>query len=510
MRYFNGLFLLICLPSLISAQPDDYQVLWQCSGQSDTSEFGNELVSAGDQNLDGYDDILVTAWQEHRVYLYYGGNPMDTIPDIIFTYPGTHKYLPKECRDLNSDGIPDIVIGGETTTGACVYLYFGGPYLNNQYDMIFIPPTTGSQGAYGRYISMGDINGDGDYDLVVGAPTWSQGGTDGRIFVYYGGADIDTTLDFSITGTWGNFTAVGRKLSCNGDVNNDGYDDIFTYGVRPTCSDGVLLFYGGFPPDTIPDWENQAPWGAYDYVDIDIIPDINNDNFDDIVYADVFNNIGYLYYGNTIIPDTIADVTFLGNSSGEWTNRCSNIGDINNDGYTDYAIGSGSDGSICVYFLGPELGNIKNYDLLIIGEGVGGGAIASAGDVNGDGVTEMMYGISMHNQIDRGTVCIYGNPELGVDSPVSQDKPSSFMLHPCYPNPFNQRTVVSFELKVLNPVTLTVYNIRGREISKFEIRNPKLGENEFIWNAEGLSSGTYIIELKQGAVEQSVKAQLVK
>ncbi|MBC8277348.1 MAG: FG-GAP repeat protein [FCB group bacterium] len=75
---------IVISPSITSAQPqtDDYQILWQCSGSTDSSEFGRYLVSAGDQNLDGFDDILITEYKENTVYLYHGGSPMDTIPDM--------------------------------------------------------------------------------------------------------------------------------------------------------------------------------------------------------------------------------------------------------------------------------------------------------------------------------------------------------------------------------------------------------------------------------------------
>jgi len=514
-RKIHIISLLILISAMgAEAQPaDDYQILWQCSGANSTSEFGFGLVCAGDQDLDGCDDILIAALYDYRVYLYYGGADMDTIADLTFgpySSSNTGVYLSKECRDLNGDGYPDIAIGASNTAllQRCVYLYFGGPTLNNQYDLLFMPGPPGtSHGDYGRYISMGDINGDDKYDLVVGAPDWSIGGTSGKIFVYYGGADMDTTADFTITGTYSTYIQIGTRLSAVGDVNNDGYDDIFTVGKVSGYSDGILLYFGGSPLDSVPDWELLDPWGDGEDFGMFIMPDINNDGFDELIYGDQWDNKGYIFYGGTNIS-TSPNVNLIG-ESGVFTHRCAFLGDINNDGYNDCATAEYNE-NISVFFLGPNLGNTKYYDLLIEGDDICGGDLAAAGDINGDGVDELMYGTSISGIWDRGTVYIYGNPDLVVNNHSASVPPFTFTLHPCYPNPFNNSTTISFTLDKILPAKLSVYNQLGQKVWDCGFRIWDIGVNKVVWDAEGLASGTYVVELEQGREKRTVKVQLIK
>lgn len=78
------------------------------------------------------------------------------------------------------------------------------------------------------------------------------------------------------------------------------------------------------------------------------------------------------------------------------------------------------------------------------------------------------------------------------------------------PNPFNQRVAISYQLLAVSRVNLMVYDIMGREISKFEILNPKLGENNVVWNAEGLVSGVYFVRLEAREFKQVKKLLLIK
>jgi hypothetical protein len=50
-------------------------------------------------------------------------------------------------------------------------------------------------------------------------------------------------------------------------------------------------------------------------------------------------------------------------------------------------------------------------------------------------------------------------------------------------------------LPVAGSVELKVYDISGREVTEFGIRNSEIGENKVIWNASGLGSGVYFVKL---------------
>ncbi|NQS99361.1 MAG: FG-GAP repeat protein [candidate division Zixibacteria bacterium] len=517
------LFVLIPLSSF--AQPDDYQPIWHCTGAESNSEFGRYLVSAGDQNMDGYDDILIANWGTREVYLYYGGSTgqMDTIPDMIFTEPYEFGYgsLPMECRDLNGDSYPDFCISADfgSQDNSKTYIYFGGPLLDNQADLVLEPDTlyTSSFTSFGLTSSMGDFNGDGIFDLAVSARNHDL--TDsprGKMYVYYGGSDMDSIPDFSITANPNEINSFSDYISCSGDLNNDGCDDIVArgwHGPYPQFRDGRMAFFGGAEPDTIPDWEFRTNGilgnGSF------ITPDVNDDGNDEIVVrADEYNSCdAYLFYGSEEV-DTLYDVHLAGD--GNSSSGCAYAGDVNNDGWGDVMLNDWAGGKINVFFLHPGMGSEKEYDLLlefpvVVG---GNGRMGYAGDVNGDGVDDFMFSSYYGEYPLYDEVFIYSNPDLsGVKQFKTQN--SKFKILSAYPNPFNSSTAISYQLQADRYVKLAVYDVIGREVAVLLGCQQAAGSYQLNWdgndfNGVPLPSGIYIVQMKCGAVSESRKLILLK
>jgi|GEM_PF-788991 len=480
---------------IASAQPEDLQLIWHTTGSNPNSGLGWQLVSAGDINGDGYDDILASTWDTRVVYLYFGGNPMDTIPDFEFSVPRDYSNatLPNECRDLNADGFPDFTIKGDSLGYNSLYLFFGGPDMNTLPDLIFHCDFTGSsQNFYGDYVSMGDFNGDGNYDLVVAngnySPPVDYG--HGKIYVYYGGPDIDNITDWTITGYYNNFNWIGGYLSCGGDVNNDGYDDIFCRGTALGQSEGIVMFHGGNPADTLVDWEIQSNYyflqGGY----LPTIPDMNGDNCDELVngtgnYANVF------FGGDTI--NTYPDVQLRGSASYN-VSSLGSIGDIDNDGWNDFALINGNT-ELNIFFLSPSA--IGNVNPQISFQVSNLGRVKFAGDVMGIGRDNFMIAKAGNNNTGEILIYSYNNSGVAYDQEISIH-PASISLSPCYPNPFNSQTTIPFELNLKNEISLCVYDVLGRKVSQLLYEKMTPGNYQAIWNAEKFPSGTYFINLSDG------------
>ncbi|MBN1543094.1 right-handed parallel beta-helix repeat-containing protein [candidate division KSB1 bacterium] len=88
----------------------------------------------------------------------------------------------------------------------------------------------------------------------------------------------------------------------------------------------------------------------------------------------------------------------------------------------------------------------------------------------------------------------------GVATAISSNKPKSFVLLPNFPNPFNQRTVLSFELANRERVRIDITNLRGEQIACLldDTRDP--GRHQIVWNAtdvqgKPLPSGIYIVHI---------------
>jgi len=86
-----------------------------------------------------------------------------------------------------------------------------------------------------------------------------------------------------------------------------------------------------------------------------------------------------------------------------------------------------------------------------------------------------------------------------------------------YPNPFNPSTTISFSLtaKDAKNAKIEIYNLKGQNIKKLEIRNLKLGINEVVWdgkdeNNQPVGSGIYFYKLKTDNFEKTRKMILIK
>ena len=88
--------------------------------------------------------------------------------------------------------------------------------------------------------------------------------------------------------------------------------------------------------------------------------------------------------------------------------------------------------------------------------------------------------------------------------------PESFSLSAAYPNPFNPVTTLSFELPIEAIVSLSIYNLQGREVSTLINGNIEAGYHSVVWNADNNSSGIYFVKMVAGEYINTQKLMLVK
>jgi uncharacterized secreted protein with C-terminal beta-propeller domain len=94
--------------------------------------------------------------------------------------------------------------------------------------------------------------------------------------------------------------------------------------------------------------------------------------------------------------------------------------------------------------------------------------------------------------------------------------PSSFVLHPPHPNPFNPTTVLSFDLPVAGLVKLEVFDINGRPIMSGSGTTPttetwfSAGTHQIPFDGSGLPSGIYLARLTAGDWSAAQKLVLMK
>ncbi|MEE9151842.1 MAG: integrin alpha [Thermoplasmata archaeon] len=236
-------------------------------GRSSGDISGKSVAIVGDVNGDGYDDILIGAPEAGtqnagRAYLIFGkktGWSVDSSLsdcDITFTGDNWNRYAGHSVAgagDFNGDGYDDILVGVPRFGGASTYgeafLILGKPSgwsdssLSSGSDIDFHGEHDGDV-AGSSVAGAGDVNGDGFDDILIGAPTNDDGGSDsGKTYLIFGnssGWDFDVPLSDANASFYGENASdkSGHTISGAGDVNGDGYDDILI--GAPNNDDGGI------------------------------------------------------------------------------------------------------------------------------------------------------------------------------------------------------------------------------------------------------------------------------
>ena len=148
--------------------------------QFDTLLFEKELspykygvAALGDQNSDGCDDILIYDCNENKASVYFGGSPMDTIPEIEFQIPNIFRLINAVAVDVNNDEKKDIMFSytiedstSPTSFSVKVVIYYGGELLDSFPDIFWKFPEVITNGGNMLY-PLEDFNGDGKPDIMM-------------------------------------------------------------------------------------------------------------------------------------------------------------------------------------------------------------------------------------------------------------------------------------------------------------------------------------------------------
>jgi len=88
--------------------------------------------------------------------------------------------------------------------------------------------------------------------------------------------------------------------------------------------------------------------------------------------------------------------------------------------------------------------------------------------------------------------------------------PQSIDFLSAFPNPFNSTTNIQYRLESTGLVTLTIHDIKGREIARLIDEEQSAGYQTFAWNAANVPSGIYFCKLYSTKINASIKLTIIK
>ncbi len=473
------------------------------NGDSISNNFGYSVSSAGDVNGDGFSDVIVGLNinsfpnERWRAFIYFGGLKMDTIADVILTGE-LHSYIMSvtTAGDVNGDGFSDILLGVEGNGLFFAYIYLGGESMDTTADFSYIASHCKAGDCPSFSVSTaGDVNGDGYSDVIIGYSGYLHEfwPVYGSTVIFYGGSILDNQVDVLIEGLRNCFDDCYYQISVStaGDVNGDGFSDVIVGTSNFDGYNGITnIYYGGINMNNTADVTMTS--NNYFGNSVSTAGDVNGDGFSDIIVGEHGNNSStgsaYIYYGSSIM-NNIVDVTMTGEAiNNKFGISVSNAGDVNGDGYSDVIVGasqySSFTGRVYIFYGGVSMNNTA--DVIMTGESQNnafGISVSSAGDVNGDGYSDVIVGANEYsNSIGRAYIYITNPAIIKINVKVLMEG----MYIPIF-NKMTRRDTVTAYLHQSTPP----YN-------KIDSAKSVIDSNTFLGllNFINASAGTYYIAIK--------------
>ncbi len=368
---------------------EDVQILHEWRGEGAEDQFGWIARPIGDVDGDGRTDFVTSAPTHGggRIYVYSSqsgrllwqadGRPGDELGTGV-----------ESAGDADCDGVPDVIASGPA--GGIAHIYSGkdGRVLHTFH-------SSDSEESFGNHAAgLGDIDGDGCSDVIVGAPgKEGEHKIAGHAYIYSGksGALLQTLQGESPGDAFGS-TVAGRVIA------GHQYVLVGAPGAGPRHT-GRVYVYDHRSSQPVYVFDSDDTGRAFGLMFLSVVGDVDADGEPDF-YASDWSNAAkgkstgriYIHSGRT----GARLLTLTGATAGEGFGIGPGIaGDVDGDGHADLVIGSWQYGQIArsagrVYLYSGRTGALLRTYTDRVAEDTFGFDAVGMGDIDGDGTVDLL------------------------------------------------------------------------------------------------------------------------
>lgn len=428
------------IPSGVEAQAlqqDPSHAAWSVEGIQFYEQLGFRVAWAGDVDADGLGDLLVSApGRQSEGYVFVlnsRGESLWRLDATEFSFAFGASLSP--VGDWDQDGHMDFAIGDPQDFRSGLTTGWVGVYSGKSGQLMWETYCDNEEvGRCGSALSgTCQIDAGSPGDLVVGIPGSSGGGA----ILVYSGITQEIILKIESPLATASF---GQSLSCLGDWNQDGVDDILVGAPTANNSSGAAFIYSGLDGSLLQSFLGQSEDRLGKSVSF--AGDVYGDGAETALLGAPQNNtkLGYaeLHHAKQGLLYKWRGESEGGLNFGEAVGY---LGDYNLDGFFDILIGdpsykaalgrvyiySGQTGELLVQYTGDGESWANNF----------GFSVFSAGDITGNDVPDLIIGAPFYgnDQQYEGKAYVFHSPFIGVPPPQPEPEEPPPVEEPEEPQP---------------------------------------------------------------------------